>query len=277
MGSRYDYRYMMGTMVCDTPVPYYHMGVSCGLPNEFGNVSPEDIMVPSMLVKGLRTFAIDASGDSMEGVHIYDGDVLLMATTSHYANFDIVLAVVDGEQLLKSYYVDDLGRHWLVPANKNYKAIQLTEEMDVSFQGKMICNLRTPRDTRSNILESISCALKELAPAAPQLRVPTNREVDEALRAVAEQIKVARHWLGACRVLMDRKFIQEGRYDLFCNLVRHAVPEHKHLPQEAELRRMAVACFSKPFDKWTDEKAPVHGTHYLKYYGAGEKMIEKLP
>ena len=277
MSRMYDYGYMMETMVCDTPVPYYHMGVSCGLPNEFGNVPPEDIMVPNMLVKGLRTFAIDASGDSMEGVQIYDGDILLMATASHYDNFDIVLVIVNGEQLLKTYYVDDLGRQWLVPANKNYKAIELTEEMDVRFQGKMVCNLKTPRDTRGNVLESISRALKEASPAAPQLRVPTNREVEKALMAVATQIKVARHWLGPCRVLMDRKFIQEGRYDLFCAIVRHAVPEHKHLPQEAELRRMAVGCFSKSFDKWSDEKAPVHGTHYLKYYGAGETMVEKLP
>lgn len=50
-----------------------------------------------------------------------------------------------------------------------------------------------------------------------------------------------------------------------------------HLPNEAELRRMAVGCFSKEFAKWTDEKAPVHGKNYLGYYDAGEAMLRKLP
>ena len=40
---------------------------------------------------------------------------------------------------------------------------------------------------------------------------------------------------------------------------------------------MAAGCFSKPFDTWTDATAPVHGEVYLKYYRAGEAMLEKLP
>jgi len=55
------------------------------------------------------------------------------------------------------------------------------------------------------------------------------------------------------------------------------LPDHGHLPHEAELRRMAVDCFSKPFDTWRDEKAPVHGQHYLGYYDAGAAMLKALP
>jgi hypothetical protein len=29
----------------------------------------------------------------------------------------VVMASIDGEELLKVYYVDDTGRHWLLPAN----------------------------------------------------------------------------------------------------------------------------------------------------------------
>lgn len=37
--SRYsDYSGMFGMMVCDTPVPYYKTGISCGLPSEFGDI-----------------------------------------------------------------------------------------------------------------------------------------------------------------------------------------------------------------------------------------------
>ena len=65
--------------------------------------------------------------------------------------------------------------------------------------------------------------------------------------------------------------------DLFCDLVCCVLPDHEHLPQEAELRRMAVDCFSKPFKTWSDERAPVHGQHYLGYYDAGAAMLKKLP
>jgi hypothetical protein len=268
---------MYGTMVCDTPVPYYNMPVSCGLPNEFGDIPAVNIALPNYLVKGLKVYAIDAGGDSMEDVGIHDGDVLLIEQTTHYNVYDVVVAVIDGEQLLKTYYVDDLGRHWLVPANKKYEPILLTEDMDVTFQGRVLCNLRAPRDTISNVRESISEYLKKTTSAPPAPAVLTERDVEEALKGVAAQVTVARHWLGPCRVLMDREYIPEERYDIFCNLVRKLIPDHKHLPQEAELRRMAVECFSKPFDKWTDEKAPVHGTHYQKYHSAGLAMKAKLP
>ena len=37
-------------MVCDTPVPYYRTTVSCGRPNEFGDVPAEEILLPSMMI-----------------------------------------------------------------------------------------------------------------------------------------------------------------------------------------------------------------------------------
>ena len=76
---------------------------------------------------------------------------------------------------------------------------------------------------------------------------------------------------------MDRKFIPKERYDLFCDLVCCVLPDHEHLPQYSELRRMAIDCFEKPFDTWTDEKAPVHGRHYLGYHNAGKALKVLLP
>ena len=109
--------------------------------------------------------------------------------------------------------------------------------------------------------------------ATTRLRVSEGR----ALLAIASQMKKGRHWLGPCRVLMDRGFIPKNRYDLFCDLVSSVLPDHEHLPQEAELRRMAVDCFSKAFVIWKDEKAPVHGRYYRGYYLAGAAMQKQLP
>ena len=64
----------------------------------------------------------------MEGVHIHNGDMLFMDNASRYYNHDVVLASVDGEELLKTYYVDEEDRHWLLPSNSDYDAILLTED-----------------------------------------------------------------------------------------------------------------------------------------------------
>lgn len=276
--SYWDLMELFSTMVCDTPVPYYDTGISCGLPNEFGDIPPEMIMAPHELTEGRSVFFIHAEGDSMEDLGIYDGDMLMMESTNHLNNQDIVYAVVDGQQLLKTYYIDEEGRHWLVPANDRYDSLQLTEDMDIRFCGKLRLNMRTPHDTTRNIRQSIMRTLKNrMAQTEVKKRVPSYDEVVDALLYVAPTVKTARSWLGACRVLMDCQFISKGRYDKFCELVRSILPLHAHLPKAAELERMAVFCFSKPFEDWKDETAPVHGKHFMAYYEVGETMLEKLP
>ena len=263
---------------CDTPVPYYDMGISCGLPTEMGDIPPEMVLVPGMLTMGLDVAFARAQGDSMIGVGIHDGDLLMLERTCHFNNQDIVAARIDGAEMLKSYYMDEHGRHWLVPSNDRYDALLLTEEMDVKFAGRMVWNFRKDvHETTRNIRQSIERALKKMDELMVEEHVLTREEVERALQHVGPLVKRGRHWLGPCRVLMDCGFIPKERYDLFCDLVSSVLPDHECLPQEAELRRMAVDCFSKPFVTWTDKMAPVHGKHYLSYYIAGAAMQKKLP
>ena len=266
-------------MVCDTLVPYYDMGISCGLPNEMGDIPPELMAVPGALTTGRTVSFVRAQGDSMIGVNIHDGDLLMVESTSRFRNQDIVAAKINGEDVLKSYYMDEYGRHWLVPSNNHYDSILLTEDMDVRFVGRMVWNMqRDVHESVCNIRQSIERYLNKngetLAKTQKQL---TREDVEKALVSIASQVKRGRHWLGPCRVLMDSGYIPKNRYDLFCDVVCSVLPDHQHLPQETELRRMAVDCFSKPFDTWSDEKAPVHGQHYQGYYDAGAAMLRKLP
>lgn len=269
---------LFSTMVCDTPVPYYDMGISCGLPDDFGNIPPEMLLSPSEITKGKNVFYVNAEGDSMEGLGIHDGDLLLMESTCHFNNRDVVYAVVNGQHLLKSYVIDDLGRHWLVPSNDKYDALQLTEDMDIRFAGRLYWQLRRPCESSQNLHKSIMRTLnKQKAKEETPKQTPSYDVVVEGLQRVAPHVEVARCWLGACRVLMDCKFIHEGRYDKFCELVRSILPNHPHLPTAAELQRMAVMCFAKPFDEWTDKNAPVHGKYYAAYHEVGEAMLNELP
>lgn len=276
-GNYYDVMDFFSTMVCDIPVPYYDMGVSCGLPDDFGDIPPEMLMVPSEITGGKNVFFIHAHGDSMKGIGINDGDLLMMESTCHFNNRDVVYAVVNGQHLLKSYVIDDLGRHWLVPSNDKYEALQLTEDMDIRFGGRMYWQLKMPRETSQNLHESIMRTLnKQKATADVPKQTPSYDVVVDGLLRVGPQVRIARCWLGACRVLMDCKFIHEGRYDKFCELVRSILPTHDHLPQAAELQRMAVLSFAKPFDEWTEKNAPVHGKYYAAYHEIGEAMLQEL-
>ena len=140
-------------LVLDTPVPFYEVGVSCGLPKQIGEIPPEMALMPCQLVSP-TVFMTFAQGDSMEGVHIHSGDMLIMDNAQRYYNHDVVLARVDGEELLKTYYADEEDRHWLLPSNSDYDAILLTEDTDVQFCDRMIWHVDSPRETTRNLREA---------------------------------------------------------------------------------------------------------------------------
>ena len=145
---------LMG-MLCDTMVPYYEVGVSCGLPNEMGNLPPEMILLPSEITRGRHVFIVNAQGDSMQGVGINNGDPLLIESVCNVRSGEIVMVRVDGEEVLKTYFVDEENHHWLLPANDKYAPKLLTEDMDVRFCGRLVCNLSTPHDSIRHINEQI--------------------------------------------------------------------------------------------------------------------------
>ena len=269
--------YLYGS-ACEMLVPFYDVHASCGLPTEQGDIPPEMIKVPGGDFDGLNTYTISVKGDSMEGVGIYDGDTLMLERTFRLCNKDIIYVSVDGQWLVKTYYMDDYGRHWLVPSNPKYEPMLLTEDMEIYIGGRVKYNLTLHHEKRENIMDCISKHLqKESEPKPEPPRMPTQQEVEAALIHAGESVESIRCWLGPCRVLMDCGFIKEGDYATFCDLVKYVLPNHEHQPNKYEVGRMAVGCFDKPFDTWTDATAPVHGEAYLKYHRAGEAMLEKLP
>ena len=152
----------MEGMVFNTPVPFYDMCVSCGNPLETGNVPRIMMMMPEEVVGHYETYCTRASGDSMQDLGIMTGDVLIIECVPEYHSHDIVVAEIDGEKTLKSYYVDEEGGQWLVPANKKYKAIKLTNRMKIAFKGRLLYHMRrAPQDSTQHIVECIQEA-KEL-------------------------------------------------------------------------------------------------------------------
>ncbi len=62
-------------------------------------------------------------------------------------NGDIVLAVVNGEFTVK-YLKKNTHKCWLVPANKKYKEIEITQDMSFSVWGVVISIIVNPNDVK---------------------------------------------------------------------------------------------------------------------------------
>ena len=146
----------------NTPVPFYDTAVPCGNPTDLGDAPRIYIMMPDELVGPYDTYCTRATGNSMKDLDIMAGDTLVMECVPEYRSHDIVLAEIDGEKTLKTYYMDEAGNQWLVPANKKYKSIKLNSSMNIVFKGRMKHHIRrAPQDSLQHILESIEEA-KEL-------------------------------------------------------------------------------------------------------------------
>src|SRR6478672_3091891 len=120
-------------MICQ-PIPFLGT-VQAGFPSPAADYSEEEIDLNKELVeRPAATFYVRAVNDSMIDAHIPPGALLVVDKSVRPGNFSIVIASVDGEFLVK-YYVKDKNRHTLVPANKKYKAMVITEDMDFRIWG----------------------------------------------------------------------------------------------------------------------------------------------
>ena len=100
----------------DTPVPYYDSRVPCGTPHDLGDVVPDGYMMLPHGLPGVESvFGISVSGDSMVGVGIEEGDRLDVLSTSVVRDGNIVVVMIDGKCMVKSFVTDEKGQHWLVP------------------------------------------------------------------------------------------------------------------------------------------------------------------
>jgi len=119
--------------------------IPAGLPVNVEEMSESCIMVDAEtlhLPKNAKTFALRVRGDSMTGVHILHGDIVILEIREPRPG-DIVAACVDGEVTLKTYVIRR-GRPCLRAENPNYRDI--FPGQDLAIQGVMVAVLRVARD-----------------------------------------------------------------------------------------------------------------------------------
>ena len=120
-----------------TPIVRYDSTVSCGLPTEV-NVEPAEVLpLPKSLVGDGTFFILTAKGNSMTGIGVDDGDLVIVRKQNTCKDGDYAVVLVDGrETLLKTVtYLPDKQAYLLHAENPDYPG---RLERSVTIQGVAI-------------------------------------------------------------------------------------------------------------------------------------------
>jgi DNA polymerase V len=134
----------------DVSLDFQGAHMSCrpaaGFPNPADNFSDRSLDLNTLIIQHpAATFYASVSGDSMTGVGIFDGDLLIIDRAVTPANNDVVLAAIDGDLCCKIY--DKKGSR-LLSANSQYNPIELNEGVEILIEGVVICSMRLHRPVR---------------------------------------------------------------------------------------------------------------------------------
>jgi DNA polymerase V len=124
-------------------LPLYSSKVSAGFPSPAEEhvekrLDPNDFLID----QEDATFFVTIQGYSMMDVGLLPGDKAVVDRSKTPNIGDIVLAVINGEFTIKTLAKDKSGAPRLLPANKDFKPIEITEEMQFEIWGVVTGSFR---------------------------------------------------------------------------------------------------------------------------------------
>jgi DNA polymerase V len=81
------------------------------------------------------TFFMRVNGNAMIGAGIYNGDVVIVGKSLNARNGNVVIAVLNGEMLIRRLQVLENGKKLLVPETKTLSVIELNGESSFDVWG----------------------------------------------------------------------------------------------------------------------------------------------
>ncbi len=118
-----------------TPLPLYSARVAAGFPSPADDYIEGKLDLNEHLVKHpAATFFVRVEGDSMIGAGIHSGDILVVDRSLKPCHGKIVIAVLDGELTVKRLE-QRKGILRLLPENKSYPIVEITDAMDFMIWG----------------------------------------------------------------------------------------------------------------------------------------------
>jgi DNA polymerase V len=109
-------------------LPFYSCSVSAGQPLPADDDSASRLTLNDYLIENPKeTFFVRVVGDSMIEANISDGDILIVDRSVPVTFEKIVVAAVDGQLTVKRFVKKD-GKTYLMPENRHYRPIEMTED-----------------------------------------------------------------------------------------------------------------------------------------------------
>ncbi|MBS0271429.1 MAG: translesion error-prone DNA polymerase V autoproteolytic subunit [Proteobacteria bacterium] len=116
-------------------IPLFESRVQAGFPSPADDFSEGTLDLNTYLIKHkAATFFVRVTGDSMTGVGIFPGDILIVDRSLPHSSGKIVIAVLNGEMTVKRF--KQAGDEVLLcPENDKYSPICVSEDEDFSIWG----------------------------------------------------------------------------------------------------------------------------------------------
>ena len=115
--------------------PLLLCGISAGFPSPADDYIDRLLDLNELLIKNPpATFFVKVAGDSMTGVGINSGDILIVDRSIEAANGKVVIAAVNGELTVKRLLKDNNSCS-LVAENPDYAPLEINEESQCEIWG----------------------------------------------------------------------------------------------------------------------------------------------
>jgi len=88
------------------------------------------------------TYFFRMKGDAMQDAGIFDGDVLIVDRSLKLAGGKIIVAVLNGELIVRRYH-KNFSSAFLIPENNRYKSINLAEFTDFVLWGVVVYSIHS--------------------------------------------------------------------------------------------------------------------------------------
>lgn len=117
---------------------YIDDGIAAGFPSPANDYIDLSLDLNKALVRNpSSTFYAKVKGHSMKDEGINDGDMLIIDKSLEPSNGDTAVCFIDGEFTVKKIRVDN-NRVWLIPANPEFKPIEVSSDNDFLVWGIVV-------------------------------------------------------------------------------------------------------------------------------------------
>jgi DNA polymerase V len=124
-------------------LPLYSSKVSAGFPSPCDDHIAKRLNIHDYLVdQEDATFLVTVTGLSMRDAGLLPKDVAIVDRSKNAHIGNIILAVIDGEFTIKQLAISENGNPVLLPANPDFKSIEIKDGMDFEIWGVVTGSIR---------------------------------------------------------------------------------------------------------------------------------------